>query len=264
MARARAVAVVVCVLAAIAPARAAAQSVLLKVIGSDSIPVPFAWVAVEGAIARITDETGVVSLGPAKHKVMTVSVRRIGYQPWYGKMEIPDTAATLTLSLPRVVQEVAGVTITGRAMSSHLELAGFYDRWLQRQKGLLSATFIGPEEIERRNPARTSDLLAGLNGVSLLQGAHGERCVMGYGTGGLCFMTIVVDGSVLRPTFRMCTLKPLFGGSGALQGPDINEMLDPADLAGVEIYARGANMPIKLQGVDNTCGVMAIWTGTRH
>jgi len=237
---------------------------MLKVIGNDSIPIPYTWVAVEGATARITDETGIVSLGPAKHKVLTVSVRRIGYQPWYGKLEMPDTAATLTLMLPRVVQQIAGVTVTGRAMASHLELTGFYDRWLQRQKGSLSATFIGPEEIERRSPARTSDLLAGLNGVSLIQGKHGEWCVAAYGTGGLCFMTILVDGNVLRPTFRKCNLGALMGGAGALEGPDINEVLDPADLAGVEIYARGANMPVKLQGVDNACGVMAIWTGSRH
>ncbi len=260
----RGFAVAACALAMTTPARGVAQSIMLKVIGSDSVPVPFAWVAVEGAVAQITDEKGTVGMGPAKHKTLTVSIRRIGYQPWFGKLELPDTAATLTVALGRLVQQLTEVTVTGRTLAPHLELTGFYDRWLQRQKGTLSATFIGPEEIEKRNPARASDMLNGLNGVSLMKGPHGETCAVGRGTGGMCFMTVVIDGSVMRPVGRSCTLKPLFGGARAMTGPDLNEQVDPSDLAGIEIYARGGNMPVSLQGVDNACGVLEIWTGSRR
>ena len=42
-----------------------------------------------------------------------------------------------------------------------------------RQKGTLSATFIGPEEIEKRHPSNTSDMLYGLNGVTMVHDRSG-------------------------------------------------------------------------------------------
>ena len=83
-------------LGVILPASVLAQTTVLKVIGSDSVPVPFAWVSVEGGTANITDE-----------------------------------------------------------------------------KGTLSATFIGPEEIEKRHPSNTSDMLYGLNGVTMVHDRSG-------------------------------------------------------------------------------------------
>jgi hypothetical protein len=32
---------------------------------------------------------------------------------------------------------------------------------------------------------------------------------------------------------------------------------------GIEVYARGGNMPISLQVKDPRCGVIAFWTGGR-
>jgi hypothetical protein len=168
-------------LGVLAPASVFAQMTVLKVIGSDSVPIPFAWVSVEGGIANITDEKGTVSLGAARHKTLTVDVRRIGYQPWFGKLELPDTAAVLIVTLPRLAQQLAGVTVTGQAVRSSLALTGFYDRWLMRQKGALSATFIGPEEIEKRHPSRASDLLQGVLGVSLMHTERGGMVAKGTG-----------------------------------------------------------------------------------
>lgn len=160
-------------LGVILPASVLAQTTVLKVIGSDSVPVPFAWVSVEGGTANITDEKGTVSLGAIRHGTLTVEVRRIGYQPWFGKLEFPDTATTLTVTLPCLAQQLAGVTVTGEAVKTQLELTGFYDRWFMRQKGTLSATFIGPEEIEKRHPSNTSDMLYGLNGVTMVHDRSG-------------------------------------------------------------------------------------------
>ena len=114
----------------------------------------------------------------------------------------PDTAAVLTVVLPRIAQSLSSVTITSIAARSRLQRTGFYDRWLQRQKGTSSAMFMGPEEIEKRHPTHTSALLFGLSGVSIV--------------------------------------------------------------AALEVYARGATMPASLQAADNSCGVIAIWTGSRR
>lgn len=44
---------------------------------------------------------------------------------------------------------------------------------------------------------------------------------------------------------------------------DLNEYIDPNDIAAIEIYPRGGNMPVSLQTVDSGCGVIAFWSGAR-
>jgi hypothetical protein len=263
-------------LALCAPARAAAQSTMLRVISSDSVPIPYAWISVEGGAATIADERGETSLGGGRHQTLTVEVRRIGFGPWFGKLEIPDSATVLTVMLPRIVQKLAKVQVTGTQTKSRLELAGFYDRLLMRQKGALSATFIGPEEIEKRHVSQPSDLLHSVNGVSMFRSDHGG--VFLRGTGGACFMTVMVDGRTLCPPVGCHVLSgngfgigPAPKMRGAVAGDttvdnlqvNINQYVNPNDIAGIEVYARGANMPISLQASDNSCGVVAIWTGSK-
>ena len=96
-----------------APALMTAQSTMLRVIGSDSVPIPYAWISVEGGAANIADERGETSLGGGRHQTLTVEVRRIGYAPWFGKLEVPDSAAVLTVTLPRIAQKLAKMQVTG-------------------------------------------------------------------------------------------------------------------------------------------------------
>jgi hypothetical protein len=63
---------------------AAAQSTTITVVGADSAPIPYAWVAVRGGIASITDEHGKLNLGRGRNMTLPVQVRRIGYVPWSG------------------------------------------------------------------------------------------------------------------------------------------------------------------------------------
>jgi hypothetical protein len=126
---------------------------------------------------------------------------------------------------------------------------------------------MGPEEIEKRHPTHTSDLLFGLSGVSMTNGPDGAMCARG--SGGSCFMAVLLDGNVLRNTTNVCTLhSSLHAGPGGtpkdVVGPDINQYIDAANVTAIEVYARGATMPASLQAADNSCGVIAIWTGSRR
>ncbi len=262
---------------AITTAPAAAQSSILTVIGSDSGPVPYAWVAVRGGAANITDERGKLSLGGGRNTTLSVEVRRIGFVPWSGKVVIADTAASTTIVLRRLAQAIGAVTVTARQESRDPKLAGFYDRWLMRQKGALSATFIGPEEIEFRHPARPSDLLAGVDGVSLMRTDRGS--MIARGGGGTCFMTVMLDGRQLCPAAG-CHVSDNANAPQISRTPpsreqmtapglddtqvNLNQYVNADDIVAIEVYARGANMPISLQALDAACGVIAIWTGTRR
>jgi hypothetical protein len=254
------------------------QSRVLKVISSDSLPVPYASVTINGGVVQIADEKGEMRLGPGVRQMFTLSVRRIGYQPWYSSLEIPDTLAVLTVSLSRIAQTLGTVNVTGGAtMNPPLQRTGFYDRWLMRQKGTLSAVFIGPEEIDFRHPGKITDMLSGLNGVSLKRSCEGNQVAFGYG--GRCQMTILVDGvrqcpgmgcNVDTASFgaakslqqdRSCTSTKLLDATTAVL---IDQVLDANAVAAIEVYNRGGNMPVSLQASDQACGVIAFWTGARR
>jgi len=256
---------------------AGAQSSVVRVIGSDSMPIAFATVFVQGGAPSITDEHGRISMAGTR-QVLTAEVRRIGYTPWFGKITLPDTATTITIVLPRIAQQLSGVTVTGTPVKSRLELAGFYDRWQMRQKGTLSATFIGPEEIEKRHPSRASDMLNGVLGVTMVHTPQGG--MVAKGMSGRCMMAVLLDGQRLCPPYGCHTVPqtsqsatPLDRNSRGQLSKDttfddvtvnINQFVDANDIAAIEVYARGGNMPISLQVDDSACGVVAIWTGSRH
>jgi hypothetical protein len=255
----------------------------LKVVSADTMPIPYAYVTVEGGYGQITDENGEVSLGAGKQQTFTVRVQRIGYQPWFGKLDFPDTAAVMTVPLLRIAQSLSTVTVTGTAAVRSLKLAGFYDRWMMRQKGSLSAVFIGPEELEFRHPDKITNVLRGLNGVSFRRSCEGEQ--VAFGVNGTCQMAILVDGNRQCPSSGC---KGLDGGtSGALSGIRtyartgasggctsslnlnatnaviLDQILAANDVAAIEVYNRGGNVPVTLSASDQACGIIAIWTGSR-
>jgi Carboxypeptidase regulatory-like domain len=237
----------------------APQGRKVRIVSVDGTPIMYANVVVDGAATRLTDEKGEISLGVGKRQSFTLRVSRIGFAPWYGTLALPANFV-MTVTLPRIA--LAAVTITGEPVtSSALVHTGFYDRWMMREKGVLSADFIGPEEIESRHPDRITNMLRGLNGVCLAQRKGGSITsasflyaystqsaspVIGGGSCPSCPMAIVIDGMQQTPA------------------PAIDEVLDANDVAAIEVYARGGNTPISMQFDDTKCGVIALWTGGRR
>jgi hypothetical protein len=265
-------------LAAATPLLAHAQARKLLVISSDSQPIVYAYVTVNGGTGQITDDKGEINFGPGKAKILTVNVRRIGYEPWFGQLALPDTAAVLRVTLGRIAQTLGTVSISGSSSRAGLSLTmkAFYSRWEMRQKGLLSATFIGPEELEFRHPDKITNMLRGLNGVSFRQSIENEQ--VAFGINNQCQMAIVVDG------IRQCPLEGCKGGSnaqsivprgsglpttstrGGLSEANavlLDRILDANAVSAIEVYPRGGNMPVSLQVSDPGCGVIAFWTGSR-
>jgi hypothetical protein len=273
-----------------------AQTTTLKVIGSDNAPAPYAMVTVHGGAANIASENGEFVLGSGKHKTYDVEIRRIGYQPWTGKVESSDTSTVITVTLPTIGAAAA----SGPHQKSQLELNGFYGRWLQKQKGMYrDATFIGPELIEKRQPAATMDLLDHVLGVTLAVDTKGARAATGTGErpatntrvqngrggeafgrsgagGGLigsggpsglnvCYMTVLLDGGPLCPNvgchYTFVNDPP--GSSKDDHSLDLDKLVDVKSVTGVEVYPRHDGMPVDVEKEYNGCGVIVIWTGNR-
>ena len=226
----------------------------VRVIADNGQPIMYANVTLEGAMARITDEKGEIHLGPGKRQTFTVRVSRIGFAPWYGKVDLPSVA-TMTVTLPQIAQTLARVTVNGSPeIKTPLQLTGFYDRWMMRQKGALSAVFVGPEELEFRHPAKITSMLGGLNGVQIrklaMKGSGDDDNLVAYSTTSsnimqMCPMAVLIDGHQEPP--------PVF----------IDRVVDANAVMAIEVYERGGNMPIGLDANDTACGVIAFWTGNR-
>jgi hypothetical protein len=247
-------------IALLATSVAHAQDRVLQVVSTDSQPVSYAFVQANGGHAQLTDEVGRVNMGSGKKQTFTLDVRRIGYTPFYGKLDFPDTAVTIRVVLTKLAQQLSSVKVTSKKSATSLELSGFYKRWLDAQKGVTSAVFIGPEEIEKRNTTRVSILLTGVSGVTLTRTPNGSSVVTsGSGT---CPMAIVVDGRQVCPNGGCLQNDPMKTGITEQSAVMIDQVIDIESVAGVEVYKRGGNMPSAFH-VDGDCGVVALWTGSR-
>jgi hypothetical protein len=252
-----------------------AQQRKIRVIGPDSTPIMYAYVAVEGGDGKISDENGDVNLGVGKKQTLTLRVQRIGYQPWFGKVVLPDTAVTILVQLPRLAQSLSTIKVQAPPETRALQLTGFYDRWMMRQRGALSAVFIGPEEIEFRHPDKVTNMLRGLNGIDFRRSC--ENDLVAFSSSGQCQMAVLIDGQ------RQCPSRGCRGivnsGSGAQSSkPDcespttlnsttaviLDQLVNAGDVAAIEVYNRGGNVPVSISASDQSCGIIAIWTGARR
>lgn len=237
------------------------QDRVIRVIGSDSQPIAYAFVQANGGHALLTDEDGRVSMGAGKRQTFTVEVRRIGFTPFFGKIDFPDTSVTIPVVLTGVAQQLGSVKVDAPKGKSSLELNGFYRRWLNGQKGVTSAVFIGPEEVEKRNPSRVSNLLSGVSGVSISRTSNGNAVVMAGG--GTCPMAVIVDGRQVCPNGGCLQNDPTKTGMNDMNVVLIDQIVDMNAVAAIEVYKRGGNMPSDFH-VDAECGAIAFWTGSRQ
>ncbi len=245
---------------AFAASAAGAQDRALRVTSPDSEPIAYAFVQANGGRAMLTDENGRVSIGAGKKQTLTIEVRRIGYTPYYGKVDFPDTAITIPIILPSIAQQLSSVKVTADKSKSPLERSGFYRRWLDGQKGVTSAAFIGPEEIEKKNEARVSTILGSVNGIRITRTSNGNNVVVS-GTSS-CGMAVIIDGRQVCPNAG-CRILDTSAGMTDMNSVLIDQVIDLSAIAGIEVYRRGGNMPSDFH-VDGECGAVALWTGSRR
>lgn len=235
-------------------------------------PVPFANISFEARSesGTIAERNGCFLLHGPENVPLTVLVRRIGYREHRQPTELHgDSSAFLDIRLSQIAMSIAGVT-TVAERDRALEQTGFYDRLLDRKKGLGDGWFITPEDIERRNEDKVTHLVEGFPSIKL-EAARPPMCIKCYGGGrivlvpmgadGRCIMSVFVDGSrfFLNP-------KEAQGASVAqiLKDPDtmgIDDYLTPGSVAAIEVYPRAAQVPPRYQQLNgNNCGVVLIWT----
>lgn len=226
----------------------------------------------------VTDSSGSWLLNAPNPGVYFVEARRLGYQPWIdGPLDLqPGDAPVFVYHLRAAAIPLDPVEISAAATVRYLELSGFYAR--QRSD---FGHFMTPEDIQRRQAERITDMLTGLPGVRLVQvgaGVGGRHIQLRGGSlrrEGICRPRVFVDGLM----FMRGDSRPLgvddFGNPEQLEsleenidlerlfrGSSLDDIGHPSTIAAVEIYRSAVQVPVEFGGtsIQTQCGVIVIWT----
>lgn len=217
------------------------SGVIVGVVTSFPSRQPLVGASVEiagGNRATRTDSSGSFRVANLPAGSVTVNVRAIGYESMTLTASIADES-TVRLDFEfRSVVKLPPVTAEGPTLGARdARLRGFYER---RAAGF--GRFVTREDIEKRDPGDSRDLLRGMPGVRVV----GNRIQMASGMSSPnCRVQYFLDGiHILAPA------------------ADFLVQFRPRDLEGLEVYRGPAEAPLAFSRGGAECGVIAIWTRT--
>jgi hypothetical protein len=176
-------------------------------------------------------------------------VRRIGYAPTSGIIEVPSTdTLRLAYTLARATNLLDTVRVKETRIS--MRMKEFDERRLQ---GV--GQFITQEQIEKRGSRDASDYLRTLSGIDVSRVTTQQFCrhdrpfpseraeaLLAERARALVRCRFILDGIVLPRFFNLDLLPP------------------PKQLAGIEVYSGAATIPPQFGGPDRRCGLILVWT----
>ena len=218
--------------------------------GGSGKPIDRAVVLLNGNAVAVSEDDGRfrVSGVPIVWGSNQVLVGGLSYADEITELWIADPNETFELSvtLRPLPIELAGIVVEGdrTLLSFNRRMQPFYER---RERGF--GRFFTRLEIEERNPIEFTDLMRGVPGVLLTQVGlsswHIEFSRAGQGFKRCASPLIYLDG--------------IFVG-GANRYVDLNSLVHPDQLEGIEIYKGLAQVPARFGRSGNACGVIVIWT----
>lgn len=206
-----------------------------------------------GQQATVTGVRGNFALNDLAPGVHLVEFAQLGYATRTDTIAVQPgrvTNARVSLSADPVGLDPIEITVERREIT--LQDAGFYNRAAEGFGG-----FIDREEIKNRRPSEMSDVFSRLPGVELFADPDnplekyivlrgGRQASFAPGPYMRCFPRVVLDGLVINR-----------GGDEPAQ---LDRLLDPAAVAGVEVYPTSSGVPARYGGAGSSCGVILIWT----
>ena len=207
----------------------------------------------------LSDSAGAFRLAGIPVGVARVHFRRLGFVPAEFSLLIEGGAdMRVQVELTPLPTRLPPIEVN-RPFSPALAMTGYYERQRMRDQGILLATFMDPEEIERRRPTRISQLFVGVSGLTVqYQETRGRSVatVLGrnVGRGRRCQMAIFIDGVEQQNTLQYSGQLPF----------DVDMIMGPQNIKAIEIYTFGSRVPEQFQSMRNieACGSIVIWTKT--
>jgi hypothetical protein len=227
---------------AIAPSVLAQSATLNRLSGfvSDSIGVPVAFAEIRLALAG--SETRALRTDAAGHFAITglptgaaqLTVRRLGYHPFDGPVQIGDGGAdSLRLVLYVASAELAAIEVREESLGDSLAPREFWNR----RRTNVFGRFIDLADIQGKWVSLPSEILRGLPGVTLIRSNR--------------------IGMLVR--FRGCRPNLFVDGMRA-QGAEVDELVSVNDIGAMEVYTSMAGVPPQYTERSNPCGAILFWT----
>jgi hypothetical protein len=231
-------------------------------------PIPLASLADEqGRVWAVTDDSGRFRI-PGVTGRIGLTVTRIGYRPArLDTLVSRDTAIFVALRLiPLPVtlraEEISG---PGRPNNEALERLGFYQRMRDKRLGTLTATFITPEDLERKTEGLISLALHGVPGIRLRPKNSDATQWLVEGRGG-CEMSIWIDWYMVQKgqannLLSMTGLRDERHAGGRESRVGLDQLVVGTEVLAIEVYPSGVSLPLRFQNINNAgCGALVIWT----
>jgi len=197
-----------------------------------------------GAVVSIADghetranERGEWTLVDAPVGTRMLEVRAVGYYAERSAVDVVAGAPPIRTALSTIKAMLDTVRITASRLNEQMK--GFEQR---RHGGM--GRYLTPEDIARRGPIVTSDLFRMVPGFRVDRSGLGETRISMRGPfAGRCSPAVYLDGNYV----------------GVLSADDIDQWVNPGEIAGIEIYT-GPGVPPQFTTGMATCGSIVIWT----
>ena len=225
-------------------------------------PIPAVNFAVVGGASAISDDSGRFRLEISHRDRVVFDVRRLGFMPSRIALAGGGDTNFSVLLLPNI-QQMSGVEVTS-VYKKPAALAGFEERMLARKRAAGSGYFITSQDIESRPATRASQVVEGVPSIRVRRTSGDRYGIFGRGVGGgECPATLWLDGVRIggsSQAMRDRRGRLVTGG----ETTEIDEYVDPAEIAGVEVYSRGMLAPPQfVPPGDRTaasCAIVVFWT----
>jgi hypothetical protein len=235
-----------------------------RVTTTDGEPISYANVQINGGHRFVSDDSGRFSLSITVSGGFSLLIRRIGFEPTEVKLTgMPDTA--ITVRMTAIATALPELRVTGSAAFVSLDLRGFYRRMRDAERGINHGYFVTPEDLLLRNPLNVTDAVEQFPSLRLRPGNAEQTWSKEWGFRNLavprnmriedrsgCILTVYLDGIRIQPSSK--------GKNGALEDSQVNSLVNPGSVAGMEVYPRAVGAPPEFPTVNDTCGVVLIWT----
>ncbi|MDB4888742.1 MAG: hypothetical protein JWL61_597 [Gemmatimonadetes bacterium] len=237
------------------PTRGGVAALEIVVTDDRGAPVAEAVLDVSSASATartiLTDASGRALVPNVEPGRVTVRARRIGFAAGQIAMMVTEGRVKLPIVMSAVrVPTLDAVHVVG-AREERGRLADFEARRLLHQ----ATVSITREEIQKRNPVETWQMLTGLASIdvtvrdSRVVATSRRALVSEFDTAQPCFVLFVLDGVALRTT-------------DVQGGVNLQDFPHPDEIHGIEVFAGPSAIPLQYggTGTGKWCGLIAIWT----
>jgi hypothetical protein len=202
-------------------------------------PVGGAQVSIAGGPRTRANDKGEWMLVDVPVGTRLLEIRSVGFYPERRPVDVIVNTPVIRTELFTLKAMLDTVRVKADRMRASIDANGFEHR--RRSSG--SGRFITPADIARRPVLFASDLLRRVPGVNV--DAATEKVTV-RGAFGHCAPALYVNDMYIPAMF------------GGLDSDDIDLMVTPKDITGIEIYYD--QVPAQFQRALSGCGAIVIWT----